>query len=176
MNKWFYDVFLASLFERASTNKSIWLTQKQTAICVENMEKHTIRQAQFQGDYTSHNYFTCEWRGRRVNLQYSKLNGCGTIEFSLNDEEISEAHAKIEAEKITIEQERIQRIKKNPERLQVHISRAQDTISKLENELKELYHELENPIDGISEQETLDDIEWVKEKLDIAKQNLSKWG
>lgn len=38
---WFYDTFLPSLLERAGTNKGMWLSRKQTAICIEKMEKHT---------------------------------------------------------------------------------------------------------------------------------------
>lgn len=32
---WFYDTFLPSLLERAGTNKGMWLSRKQTAICIE---------------------------------------------------------------------------------------------------------------------------------------------
>ena len=53
---WFYDTFLPSLLERAGTNKGMWLSRKQTAICIEKMEKHTTMVAQFQGDYYRHNY------------------------------------------------------------------------------------------------------------------------
>ena len=31
---WFYDTFLPSLLERAGTNKGMWLSRKQTAICI----------------------------------------------------------------------------------------------------------------------------------------------
>lgn len=78
---WFYDTFLPSLLERAGTNKGMWLSRKQTAICIEKMEKHTTMVAQFQGDYYRHNYYTLEWSGRKVFLNYSKLNGCGQITF-----------------------------------------------------------------------------------------------
>ena len=43
---WFYDTFLPSLLERAGTNKGMWLSRKQTAICIEKMEKHTTMVAQ----------------------------------------------------------------------------------------------------------------------------------
>lgn len=40
MNEWFTEVFMRSIFERAGVGKNIWLSQKQTAVCVSNMEKH----------------------------------------------------------------------------------------------------------------------------------------
>ena len=47
---WFYDTFLPSLLERAGTNKGMWLSRKQTAICIEKMEQHTTMVPQLQGD------------------------------------------------------------------------------------------------------------------------------
>lgn len=60
---WFYDTFLPSLLERAGTNKGMWLSRKQTAICIEKMEQHTTMVPQLQGDYCRHNYMG--GRGRR---------------------------------------------------------------------------------------------------------------
>ena len=88
---WFYDTFLPSLLERAGTNKGMWLSRKQTAICIEKMEKHTTMVAQFQGDYYRHNYYTLEWSGRKVFLNYSKLNGCGQITFGFTPAEAEDA-------------------------------------------------------------------------------------
>lgn len=55
---WFYDTFLPSLLERAGTNNGMWLSRKQTAICIKKMEKHTAMVPQFQGDYCRHNYYS----------------------------------------------------------------------------------------------------------------------
>lgn len=45
----------------------------------------------FQGHQTRHHYYTREWRGRIVTLQYSKMNGCGTITFGATEQEKQEA-------------------------------------------------------------------------------------
>lgn len=138
---WFYDTFLPSLLERAGTNHAMWLTRKQTEICTRYMEKHTVRLAEFQGDYTSHDYYTVKWGERDVHLSYSKLNGCGTISFSFNKAEL-EAHQKeVEAEKERIEAERLERIKRNPERLQKAINKAraayEDAVRYLEENIED---------------------------------------
>ena len=36
--KWFNGVFVPSLFERAGVNHLMWLSAKQTQICVENFD------------------------------------------------------------------------------------------------------------------------------------------
>ncbi len=83
---WFNDVFLVSLYKRAGLNNTLWLTQKQTAICCQYMtEKTVIIEEQF-GQYRHTNY-TYNWDGREVFLSYSKKNGCGTITFYPNDSE-----------------------------------------------------------------------------------------
>lgn len=83
---WFNDAFLLSLYKRAGLNNTLWLTQKQTAICCQYMtEKTVIIEDQF-GQYRHTNY-TYNWDGREVFLSYSKKNGCGTITFYPNDNE-----------------------------------------------------------------------------------------
>lgn len=109
---WFYDTFLPSLLERAGTNKGMWLSRKQTAICIEKMEKHTTMVAQFQGDYYRHNYYTLEWSGRKVFLNYSKLNGCGQITFGFTPAEAEDAGRRHAEEKRQEAEERMERKRK----------------------------------------------------------------
>lgn len=161
---WFYDTFLPSLLEKAGTNHAMWLTRKQTEICTRYMEKHTVRLAEFQGDYTSHDYYTIKWGERDVHLSYSKLNGCGTISFSFNKVEL-EAHQKeVKAEKERIEAERLERIKRNPERLQKAIDKA---VAAYENAVIDLEEDI---ADGMSEEYITYSREWV----DICKAKLDK--
>ena len=132
---WFYDTFLPSLFERAG-HKSMWLTKKQTGVCVQYMEKHTVTLNDYQGFSGKHLYYTCEWNGRKVTLQYSKLNGCGTITFSYNAEEVAEAEKERVRERERIESDRIARIKRNPERLEKEINRLMNELARLEEDYK----------------------------------------
>ena len=101
-NRWFYDTFLASLFERAGTEKGMWLSRKQTAICTDNMERHTARfqTRESYGEYWSHDYYTTTWNGRKVDLSYSKKNGCGMISFGLTKEEGRAVMEQYKAEKL----------------------------------------------------------------------------
>lgn len=116
--KWFYSTFLPSIFERCKNRgKEMWLSQKQTAVCIQNME---LRQVRFDPDgygaRCTHNNYVCEWDGRSVILSYSKKNGCGYISFGMSEDE-KEAHlAGIEAEKQRVEAERIARRKSDPEK------------------------------------------------------------
>lgn len=91
--KWFDTTFLPSLFEKAGVGKSLWLSQKQTAVCVKYMEQHTVCFGDEVGNICRHLNYTCTWQDRDVILSYSKLNGCGTIYFGLNPAE------KLESEK-----------------------------------------------------------------------------
>lgn len=101
----------------------MWLSQKQTAICIQNMD---LRQVRFDPDgygvRCTHNNYTCDWDGRRVVLSYSKKNGCGYISFGMDKAEEEAHRIEIEAEKQRCEAERIERIKKNPERLAKRIA------------------------------------------------------
>lgn len=119
MNRWFAETFLPSIFDRCKDRgKEMWLSQKQTLICTDNMEVHQVRfDLDGYGAKGTHNNYVCDWNGRKVVLSYSKKNGCGYISFGMNKAE-QEAHlAEIEAEKQRAEVERIERAKKNPERL-----------------------------------------------------------
>ena len=135
MNKWFTETFLPSLFERAGTNHPLWLTQKQTAVCAENMEKHVVMTLEFQVNRASHLWFSCEWNGRTVRMIYSKLNKCGTIEFSFSAEELAANEVKNKKERERIENERVERIKRHPERLVKVIGDIKKEIEDYEDKL-----------------------------------------
>lgn len=161
MNKWFTETFLPSLFRRAGANHTLWLTQKQTAVCVENMEKHVVRTLEFQGDSTSHLWFSCEWNGRTVRVNYSKLNKCGTIEFSFSAEELAANEEKNKKERERLEDERVERIKRHPERLAKVIFDFKKEIEVYEDKLSWDDNEPE-------------DIEFYAGKLAEAKAKLAK--
>jgi hypothetical protein len=155
MNKWFGEVFLKSIFERCEIGKQKWLSAKQTAICTQYMEMHQSRyDYDGYGTMCNHNYYTCEWMGRSVVLDYSKKNGCGCITFGMNEEEKVKQQKENEAERERIKQERIERIKRNPERLA-------KKIDELERKLQSLQDEYEAVIEEDDEEE----IEWVLEEI-----------
>lgn len=147
---WFYDTFLPSLLERAGTNKGMWLSRKQTAICIEKMEKHTTMVAQFQGDYYRHNYYTLEWSGRKVFLNYSKLNGCGQITFGFTPAEAEDAGRRHAEEKRQEAEERMERKRKwaawarenAPEKLEQRIRRYRAKIADLQEALEDILADL----------------------------------
>lgn len=85
--KWFDTTFLPSLFEKAGVGKFLWLSQKQTAVCVKYMEQHTVCLRDEVGNICRHLNYTCTWQDRDVILSYSKLNGCGAISFGFNTAE-----------------------------------------------------------------------------------------
>ena len=162
MNKWFNETFHASLFERAGTCKTMWLTQKQTAICIDNMEKHVVRTLGFQGDSTKHLWFSCEWNGRNVRLNYSKLNKCGSIEFSFTEAELAVRKEEIKKGRERIENERIERIKRRPERLAKVIADIKKEIERFETELS---YEDNEP----------DEVEFYTHELEEANAKLAKY-
>lgn len=147
MSKWFYDTFLHSIFERCKDRgKEMWLSQKQTTICTQNME---LKQVRFDldgyGSKGTHNNYFCDWNGRRVVLSYSKKNGCGFISFGMTKAE-EEAHiAEVEAERQRAEAERIERIKRDPERLAKRISfyakKVESLKAQWEGEKEEPYYD-----------------------------------
>ena len=147
-NKWFDDVFLSSLFERFGTS-SHWLTQKQTAICTQYMEEHTERIDTKNGIYNHSNY-TYEWRGRKVFLSFSKLNGASTINFSPTAEEIEEIRKKNKERENERQIERIKRAwEKHPEKIQ---QKTENLLKKIA-ECKEELQEEEDP-------EEIEEIKW----------------
>ena len=161
MKKWFAETFLPSLFARTGLGKSMWLTQKQTAVCVDNMVKHISRTLEFQGDSTSHLWFSCEWNGRSVRLNYSKLNKCGTIEFSFSQDELAANREENKKERERIENDRIERIKRNPERLKKNVDILEKEIEVYEEKLS-------------WDDNEPDDIEFYVKKMAEAKAKLAK--
>ena len=127
--KWFYDVFLPSIFERCGAENDKWLSRKQTAICTEHMRCKTICfDTDGFGTMGKHDNYTCEWNGRQVVLSYSKLNGCGLIRFGCSDAEKAIHAAEAEAEKQRIKAAAVERIKRKPERLEREIARLSDQL------------------------------------------------
>lgn len=162
---WFYDTFLPSLFERAGTNKDIWLTRKQTEICTRYMDAHTVRTEEFQG-YQKHLYYTAKWDGRDVTLNYSKLNGCGTISFSFNGEESKEHQLIIEEEREQREIERVERLR----------TRRPEKFSELREIAKKKYEEaLEDLRLDTEESEDEKTIEQSREWVEVCKKELERY-
>lgn len=122
---WFNDIFLPSIFRRAGTGKPLWLTQKQTAICTDNMAKNVVSYSDGVHSYRHYNY-SYVWNGRKVILSYSKKNGCGTIEFGMNEEEQKAAAIARKEEKRRIELETVERAKRNPDRLKKRIEKLRN--------------------------------------------------
>lgn len=159
MNKWFNDVFLPSIFERCGACKSLWLSQKQTAVCVDNMQKRVCTES--DGVYTYRHYnFVCEWRGRSVVLSYSKKNGCGSISFGMSEEERKQAEKEREEEKKQLELKTIERAKKRPERLK-------KIIESLQKKQDDLLFELS------FDDNTNDDIEFFTKELNECRRLLA---
>lgn len=143
MSKWFVETFLPSLFARCGAEKNLWLSVKQTNICLDNMDRHT---SSYQGDQIGtqyhHNWYSCMWDGRKVTLDYSKLNGCGCIKFGFNAEEMEENRIRAEAERASQAAAHIAFIKRKPERLERKLRNIDNAIAQHQ---KALNDELENP-------------------------------
>ncbi len=73
MGNWFNDVFLPSLFEQVGIG-SKWLSWKQTAVCIDNMDRCV-------GGYET------VWQDRVVSLHVSDWTGRGKITFSQSEDE-----------------------------------------------------------------------------------------
>lgn len=75
--KWFDEKFIPSLYKKAGEKNEMWLTVKQTNVCLENMNVFTITD-EFG---FKHKLASYEWDERAVKLFFSKKNGCGKILF-----------------------------------------------------------------------------------------------
>ena len=85
---WFDDVFLPSVFKRAraTIGEPLWLTRKQTAVCVQYMHRQTVYiESKTSSGY--HDNYVYSWNGRTIELCYSSKNGCGSIVFYANESE-----------------------------------------------------------------------------------------
>lgn len=159
MTKWFNDVFMPSIFERCGTGKNLWLSQKQTSICVENMEKETVCFS--DGVYTyKHNNYKFFWNGREVFLSYSKKNSCGSICFGLTKEEQEKQKENAKKERERIEIETAERTKRHPNHLKI-------VLDKLEKEKEDCLFWLSQ------NDSTKEDIIFYSEKLKEVERKLS---
>ena len=157
MNGWFYGTFLPSIFERCEVGKERWLSKKQTAICVQNMERRQVRfDSDGYGTMWTHDNYTCQWNGRSVFLSYSKKNGCGSITFGLSAEEQAKINAENELERKRIMEDRVARIKRNPERL---AKKIEILMKKLENAKADYQDDIAEKLDEYIE----GDLEYIAE-------------
>ena len=133
-NTWFENQFLQSIFERLGANNSKWLTQKQTAICVRNMDIHHTRYADAWNEGGEHDWYTYDWNGRKVTLHYSKKNYCGCIEFANTQDEYAESCRKqyIDGDRATI----------------IRVKELNRNIKDLEHEIEELEKDIEYDVEN----------------------------
>lgn len=132
-NKWFDNTFLPSLFNRYGANNPHWITAKQTQVCTDNMQVNTCIE---NDGFTTmrHKYFTYEWNGRKVTLQYSSKNGCGTIVFSSTITEATEASKQNAIAKQSAEVERLRKQKANhPDHFSKRIAEVEARVNNLKD-------------------------------------------
>jgi len=134
--KWFEDVFLADVFSRAGVNNGVWLSRKQTQICIMHMREHQSFPASIDGQYR-HIYYTCHYDGRDVRLDYSKANGCGCIKLGYSNAELRAAKKRSMDEEQRQYDELIRFLaEKRPDRLDKKISGLFDRIQEWEEEIQ----------------------------------------
>ena len=75
---WFDETFLPSLL---TSGRERWISAKQVNVCVQYMEHHVMRD-----EDGKHHYYTYTWKGYRVVLTRSSLNGAGRIVFHIPQE------------------------------------------------------------------------------------------
>lgn len=153
-NNWFDSVFLPSIFGRVGTSPA-WLTQRQTAVCVRNMEEHTGRHETATGA-GKHTFYAYQWNGRAVSMSWSPLNGCGCIRFSLTASEAEKQAAEDRKNREAERAEWIERVKADP------VKRA-ERLRKLEEQKSRILAELETY--DSEDPEDREDIEWCRRKL-----------
>lgn len=165
MSKWFNETFLPSLFEQCKKagNSQKWLSQKQTAICTDYMEKEIISFSDGFGSYHRiiYHYF---WNDRKISLAYSKKNGCAVISFSPTKEEQKQAEAARKEERKAIQKSRIERIKSKPERLERELLRLKKELIRIEGNII-IYKNLvaANEADELDQEAYEDDLNRIKE-------------
>ena len=71
-NKWFFEKFIPSIYSKAGEKMEIWLTARQTNICLENMSVSSVK----DNEGFRHKTAECVWNGRPIRLIYSTKNGC----------------------------------------------------------------------------------------------------
>lgn len=173
---WFDDVFMPSLFAKVGAGKTMWLSQRQTAVCVKNMDMHETKNDGYQGHSATHYWFSTTWDGRDVRVNYSKLNGCSTIEFGLNADERKMNEAKSAEEKRSDnEADRIRFSKmkeKHPERWSMLVESAKRNY---EHAVKILEAEESDLADG-SEFSSKELVENAKKRVAKCKDRLEALG
>ena len=119
-NKWFNDVFLPSLFERAGVNNALWITSKQRQVCLDY----------FRG-------YVYTWQNRIIKL-YPCKNGAAQIYFCCTEEE----------HKTFLAQHKIDERKKDLTRLQELKKRAENgnekAFERVKNEIARLKKLIQN--------------------------------
>ena len=75
---WFDETFLPSLL---TSGRERWISAKQVNVCVQYMEHNVMRD-----ENGKHHYYTYTWKGYRVVLARSGLNGAGRIVFHIPQE------------------------------------------------------------------------------------------
>lgn len=163
-SKWFNTVFLPSLFEVAGHNEK-WLTAKQTAVCVQYMDCHTVRTENRYGGFNNHDNYCYNWNGRQVILSYSKKNGCGTIWFGYNESEKKQLEIQNEKErKQKIIDIARKRLKRSPEKYNKKINQIKAEIQEIQDYINECLND--NDTDGV---------ENLVKEIDTLKEELSLW-
>lgn len=161
-NEWFDKVFLPSLFKTAE-HKEKWLTAKQTAVCVQYMNRHTVRIENCYG-FSNHDNYIYEWNERQVWLSYSKKNGCGTIWFGYNQAE--QKQMKIQSDidrKQNIVDIAKKRLKRSPDKYF-------ETIAKIKAEIHEIHDYIDecfNDGDTIGIENLLEELKKLNEELSL---------
>lgn len=174
MSKWFEEVFLKSLFDRTGVNQGLWLTQKQTAVCVNNMvQNQSCPEAEF--GYYRHLYYTAEYEGRKVRMDYSKMNGCGTIVFYCTKEEIEENRKRSEEYERQIKLEKLKFLaEKKPERIIKKIERIKRDIADWYEFIEEEMEDEETDLKAVANAEK--EVELLNEELfEICKAVKEYW-
>ena len=179
-NKWFHDVFLASLYSRWNENKKpFWLSQKQTTICVQNMAREVVTFQNEIGENFHHDNYICDFsidgKDYTAFLYYSKKNGCGSLDFLYHMTEAEKARWE-KIEKISDIIRDITRSKKgfgrclNIEKHESYVAKLKENISYILEDIAE--DEAENDVEMLHGDLQL--LQMYKTKLSIAEQVMEK--
>lgn len=171
-NKWFNGVFVPSLFERAGVNHLMWLSAKQTQICVENFDScKTVKVESECGMFYRRNIYKHTWNNRIIHLYYSKLNGCSQIIFGYTPEEIEQNRIENEKTAKIKHIERLEHLKKRAliDKSETAIEHYNKRIERLRKDLQSWKIELQ---EDIEDGEPVENIEFDKKKIAEIKADL----
>ena len=138
MNTWFNN-FLQDLFNKCGVNNGLWLTQKQTEVCLRSGMNEVVVK---RNNEETHSNFVTYWNNRKVVLWYSKVSKTGKITFYNNDEELQELN---QIRLTNQEIEEIERFKKHPQELEKRIQLELNRIEMYEEDVKMDIEEGINP-------------------------------